>query len=87
MMSDEYFYYQGEHDDFDAFKIQEELEEELPGINEFEQEASFDEWEEGEVPSDPQFDEEFKKQQLNLRRKENELEKISQVISKKAEFA
>ena len=29
-MSDEDFYYQGEQDDFDAFKAQEELEEELP---------------------------------------------------------
>ena len=48
-------------------------------------EASFDEWEE-EVPSDAQFNEEFKKHQLDLQRKEDELEKISQVISKKAEL-
>ena len=39
VMSDEDFYYQGEHDDFDAFNIQEEL----PGVNESEQEALFDE--------------------------------------------
>ena len=32
------------------------------------------------------FDEELKKQQLNLQRKEDELEKIYQVISKKAEL-
>ena len=32
------------------------------------------------------FNEEFRKQQLDLRRKEDELEKISQVISKKAEL-
>ena len=54
------YYYQGEKDDFDAFNIQEE-QEELPGVNEFEQKASYDDWEEGEVPSDPQFNEEFKK--------------------------
>ena len=46
----------------------------------------FDECEEGKVPSDPQFEEDFKKQQLDLQRKESELEKISQVISKKADI-
>ena len=55
-------------------------------MNETEEDASFDDWEEGELPSDPMFNEEFKKQQLDLRRKEDELEKISQVISKKAEL-
>ena len=55
-------------------------------MNETEEEASFDDWEEGELPSDPKFNEEFKKQQLDLRRKEDELEKISQVISKKVEL-
>ena len=57
-------YYQGEQDDFDAFNILEEEQEEieeLPGINEHEEEASFDDYEEeGEVPSDPAFTEEFK---------------------------
>ena len=87
--SDEDYYYQGEHDDFDAFNIQEEEQqeiEELPGVNETEEDASFDDWEEGELPSDPMFNEEFKKQQLDLRRKEDELEKISQVITKKVEL-
>ena len=88
--SDEDYYYQGEQDDFDAFNILEEEQEEieeLPGINEHEEEASFDDYEEeGEVPSDPAFTEEFKKQQQDLKRKEGELEKISQVISKKAEL-
>ena len=71
------------------FNIQEEEQEEqeeLSGVNEIEEDASFDDWEEGEVPSDPMFNEEFKKQQLDLRRKEDELEKISQVITKKAEL-
>ena len=53
--SDEDYYYQGEPDDFDAFNIQEDQEEqeELPCVIEFEQEALFDDWEEGEIPSDP----------------------------------
>ena len=55
-------------------------------MNETEEEASFDDWEEDELPSDPMFNEKFKKQQLDLRRKEDDLEKISQVISKKAEL-
>ena len=88
--SDEDYYYQGEQDDFDAFNILEEEQEEveeLPRINEQEEEASFDDYEEeGEVPSDPAFNEKFKKQQQDLKRKEGELEKISQVISKKAEL-
>ena len=41
---------------------------------------------EDEVPSDPAFTEEFKKQQQDLKRKKGELEKISQVISKKAKM-
>ena len=57
------------------------------GVNEYEEEASFDDYEEeGEVSSDPAFNEEFKKQQQDLKRKEGELEKISQVITKKAEL-
>ena len=87
--SDKGYYYQGEQDDFDAFNLQEveQEEEELPGINEHEEEASFDDWqEESEVPSDPAFNEELKKQQQDLKRKEGELEKISQVITKKAEL-
>ena len=43
VMSDEDFYYQGEQDDFQAFKTQKEP----PTENEYEQEALFDEWEEG----------------------------------------
>ena len=87
--SDEDYYYQGEQDDFDVFNIQEEEQdemEELPGVNKTEEDASFDDLEEGELPSDPMFNEEFKKQQMDLRRKEYELEKISQVISKKDEL-
>ena len=42
-------------------------------MNEIEEDASFDDWNEGELPSDPMFNEEFKKQQLDLRRKEDEL--------------
>ena len=87
--SDEDYYYQGEQDDFDAFNILEEEHEELeefPVINELEEEAFDDFEEEGEVPSDPAFTEEFKKQQQDLKRKEGELEKISQVISKKDEL-
>ena len=85
--SDEDYYYQGEKDDFDAFNdaLNEDYQEELPRINESEPEASFDEWEE-EVPSNAQFDEQFKKYQLNLQRKEDKLEKIYQLISKKAEL-
>ena len=52
-------------------------EKELPCVNEIEEDASFDNWEKGELPSDPMFNEEFKKQQLDLERKEDELEKIS----------
>ena len=52
----------------------------------YEEEASFDDWEEGELPSDPLFNEEFKKQQQDLRKKEDELKKITQVITKKAEL-
>ena len=73
MYLDDDYYNQGEHDNFDAFSIQEEEQEqeELPGVNELkEDDASFDDWEEGEVPSNPIFNEEFKKQQLDLRRKE-----------------
>ena len=87
--SDEDYYYHGEQDDFDAFNILEEEHEELeelPGINELEEEAFDDFEEESEVPSDPVFTEEFKKQQKDLKRKEGELEKISQVISKKVEL-
>ena len=88
--SDEDYYYQGEQDDFDAFNILEEEQEdveELLGVNEYEEKASFDDYEEeGKVPSDPAFNEEFKKQQQDLKRKEGELEKISQVITKKAEL-
>ena len=87
--SDEDYYYQGEQDDFDAFNIQEEEHEdieELPGVNEFEEEV-FDEFkEEAEVPSDPAITAEFNKQQQDLKRKKGELEKISQVITKKAEL-
>ena len=83
MSSDKDYFYQGEQDDFDA--LNEDYIEELPGVNYSEPEASFDEWEE-EVHLDAQFDEELKKQQLNIQRKEDELEKISQVISKKAEL-
>ena len=43
--------------------------EELPGINEFEEEV-FDDFEvEAEVPSDPAFTEEFNKQQQDLKRR------------------
>ena len=37
-------------------------------------------------PPDPKFNEEFKKQKVDLIRKEDELHKIHQVISKKAEL-
>ena len=87
--SDEDYYYLGEQDDFDAFNIQQEEEhedEELPGVNEHEEEV-FDEFEEeAEVPSDPAFTAEFNKQSQDLKRKKEELEKISQVITKKAEL-
>ena len=86
--SDEDYYYLGEQDDFDAFNMQEEVheEEELPGVNEQEQEV-FDEFEEqAEMPSDPAFNAEFNKQSQDLKRKKGELEKISQVITKKAEL-
>ena len=86
--SDEDYYYHGEQDDFDAFNIQEEEQEdeELPGINEIEKEV-FDEFEEeAEVPSDSAFTAEFNKQQQDLKRKKGELEKISQVITKKVEL-
>ena len=87
--SDEDYYYQGEQDDFDAFNIQQEEEpedEELPGVNEHEEEV-FDEFvEEAEVPSDPTFFAEFNKQSQDLKRKKGELEKISQVITKKDEL-
>ena len=56
--SDEDYYYQGEQDDFDVFNILEEMHEEmeeLPGINEHEEEAFDDFEEEDEVPSDPAF--------------------------------
>ena len=80
--SDEDYYYQGEQDDFDAFNIQQEEEhedEELPGVNEFEEEV-FDEFEEEtEVPSDPAFTAEFNKQSQDLKRKKVELEKIYQI--------
>ena len=87
--SNEDYYYLGEQDDFDAFNMQEEEvheEEELPGINEQEQEV-YDEFvEEAEMPSDPAFNAEFNKQSQDLKRKKGELEKISQVITKKAEL-
>ena len=87
--SDEDYYYQGEQEDFDAFNIQQEEEhedEELPGVNEHEEKV-FDEFvEEAEVPSDPAFTAEFNKQSQDLKRKKGELEKISQVITKKAEL-
>ena len=61
VMSDEDFYYQGEQDNYDVFNIQQD-QVVLPDKNEAEQEASFEDWEEGEVSSDPNFNEEFKKQ-------------------------
>ena len=81
MISDDDFYYRGKQDDFDVFDDKEEL----PGVNESEPEATFDDWEE-EIPLDSKFEEELKKQQLNLQRKKMRLEKISQVITKKAEL-
>ena len=38
------------------------------------------------MPSDPAFTAEFNKQSQDLKRKKGELEKISQVITKKAEL-
>ena len=58
----------------------------LSGENKVEPEASFEEWEEGEVLSDPKFNEEFKKHKVDLIRKGDEFQKIHQVISKKAEL-
>ena len=87
--SDEDYYYQGEQDDFDAFNIQQEEEhedEELPSVNEHEEEVFNEFVEEAEVPSDPAFTAEFNKQSHDLKRKKGELEKISQVITKKVEL-
>ena len=63
VMSDEDFYYKGEHVEFDTFNIQEELpgENEFPGVMNLNKKLYLDEWEEEEVPLDSQFDEEFKK--------------------------
>ena len=47
MISDDDFYYMGGLDDFDVFDDKEEL----PGVNESEPEAIFDDWEE-EIPLD-----------------------------------
>ena len=62
-------YYSGEQDDVEPAT------EERFGIYEAEEESNFEDWEE-EVPVDPVFEEEFNKQQVELKRKEGELKKV-----------
>lgn len=73
-------YYHGEQDEFDVF-----AEVESPGEPEIEKETDFADWEE-EAPSDPRFEKVFHKQRSELLRKEDELKKIHEVVSRKKEL-
>ena len=91
MLPEDEYYYRGEHDDFDAYVDVEAITkneaeaDDLPGYKEPEEEFNFEDWEE-DIPLDPWFEEELKKQRLDLRKKADELEKISDVIKIKAEL-
>ncbi|KAK1394240.1 hypothetical protein POM88_013296 [Heracleum sosnowskyi] len=85
---DDAYYYHGEHDDF-HFDTSGDLEKTIPeetfGEEEVEEAANFDDWEdEAELYTpDPLFQKELKKQQAELRRKEDENAKVSDIISQK----
>ena len=58
-----------------------------PGYKESEQE-NFDDWYKDDTPLDidPLFEDEYRKQQSDLRRKEDEIEKIAQVVTQRAQL-
>lgn len=75
-------YYSGEQNDFDVFAIPADHTLEYKTVLfKAEVDGDFDNWEEEAL--DSVIEKEFKKQQVELKRKEDELQKISQVISKK----
>ncbi|KAK1356366.1 hypothetical protein POM88_049622 [Heracleum sosnowskyi] len=81
-------YYHGEQDDF-QFDTSGDLEKTIPeeafGEEDVEEAANFDDWEDEAdlYTPDPLFQKELKKQQADLRRKENENAKVSDIISQK----
>ncbi|KAK1366523.1 hypothetical protein POM88_042084 [Heracleum sosnowskyi] len=85
---DDAYYYHGEHDDF-QFDMSGNLEKTIPeepiGEEEVEEVANFDDWEDEAdlYTPDPLFEKELKKQQAELRRKEDENAKVSDIISQK----
>ncbi|KAK1398062.1 hypothetical protein POM88_007925 [Heracleum sosnowskyi] len=85
---DDAYYYHGEQDDF-QFDMSGNLEKTIPvepiGEEEVEEVANFDDWEdETELYTpDPVFQKELKKQQAELRKKEDENAKVSDIISQK----
>ncbi|KAK1389145.1 hypothetical protein POM88_017323 [Heracleum sosnowskyi] len=85
---DDAYYYHGEQDDF-QFDTSGDLEKTIPeeafGEEEVEEAANFDDWEDEAdlYTPDPLFQKELKKQQAELRRKEDENAKVSDIISQK----
>ena len=93
MLPDDEYYYRGEHDDFDAYVNIEALAEneaeaetdDLRGYKDSEEEFNFDNWEE-EIPLYPRFEKKLKRKRLNLIRKADELQNISDMIKRKFEL-
>ncbi|KAL8155324.1 hypothetical protein AgCh_000633 [Apium graveolens] len=83
---DDDVYYSREQDYFDIFDVPTEPDlEDKAGFFEDEEESNFEEWEE-EAQVDPIFEKEFQQQQSELKRKEAELKKISQIIDMRKEI-
>ncbi|KAK1364988.1 hypothetical protein POM88_040549 [Heracleum sosnowskyi] len=85
---DDAYYYHGEQDDF-QFDMSGNLEKTIPeepiGEEEVEEVDNFDDWEDETdlYTPDPLFEKELKKQQAELRRKEAENAKVSDIISQR----
>ncbi|KAK1397586.1 hypothetical protein POM88_007449 [Heracleum sosnowskyi] len=85
---DDAYYYQGEQDDFQfdtSGDLRKTISEEAFGEEEVEEASNFEDWEDEAdlYTPDPLFQKELKKQQAELRRKEDEQAKVSDIISQK----
>ncbi|KAK1357390.1 hypothetical protein POM88_050646 [Heracleum sosnowskyi] len=85
---DDAYYYHGEQDDFQfdtSGDLRKPIPEEAFGEEEVEEAANFDDWEDEAdlYTPDPLFEKELKKQQAELRRKEDENAKVSDIISQR----
>ncbi|KAK1360479.1 hypothetical protein POM88_044953 [Heracleum sosnowskyi] len=85
---DDAYYYHGEQDDFHydtSGDLEKTIPEEAFGEEEVEEAANFEDWEDEAdlYTPDPLFQKELKKQQAELRRKEDENAKVSNIISQK----